>query len=151
MKILSSSLKETQMLGKIMAQEISKTKRKTSLVICLQGELGSGKTSFAQGFAKGLGIKERVSSPTFIIFRFFKIKKNSGKLYHFDCYRIEKEKEIKELGFKEIVSNPLNIVLIEWPEKIKGMIPPGSLIVKFKLIDEKTRKISVLNFKEEMC
>jgi tRNA threonylcarbamoyladenosine biosynthesis protein TsaE len=135
-KFITNSAKETQELGKKMAREILLQKpRKIATILALQGDLGGGKTSFLQGFAKGLGIKEKILSPTFVIMKRF------GNFYHFDCYRINKPEEILELGFGEIISNPENIVAIEWPEKIKKLLPKNSIIIKLKFINQNKREI----------
>jgi len=99
-------------------------------VWALKGNLGSGKTTFAQGFIKALGIKTRVLSPTFIIFRVYPLS-GGRKLYHVDLYRIAHAKELKPIGFAAILKNPQNILLIEWAEKIKKMIPPKAAWVTF--------------------
>jgi len=140
-------LHQTKKIGEILAQEALKTKSKSALVFALEGDLGSGKTSFIQGFARGLGIKERVLSPTFVLMKRFPVPKNGlrpepKELYHFDCYRIENEKEILNLGFRKIISNPENIVVIEWADRIKKILPEDSIKIKFGFVDEKTRKIS---------
>jgi len=133
--ITSSSI-QTKKLGEKFAREILKNRpKKKSFVIGLGGKLGAGKTTFIQGFAKGLGIKEKILSPTFVIMKKF------NNFYHFDCYRIQRPKEILELGFQEIISNPGNIIVIEWAEKIKKIMPKNTLWIKFKFVDEKTRKI----------
>ncbi|MBI1866304.1 MAG: tRNA (adenosine(37)-N6)-threonylcarbamoyltransferase complex ATPase subunit type 1 TsaE [Candidatus Staskawiczbacteria bacterium] len=136
-KIITSSAKKTQELGKILAKEILKQNlNKTALVLALQGDLGGGKTTFLQGFAKGLGIKERILSPTFVILKRFKIDiKNFKNFYHIDCYRLNNAKDINKLGFKDIILNPENIVAIEWPERIKKILPKSTIIIKFDFID----------------
>ncbi|OGZ78998.1 MAG: tRNA (adenosine(37)-N6)-threonylcarbamoyltransferase complex ATPase subunit type 1 TsaE [Candidatus Staskawiczbacteria bacterium RIFOXYB1_FULL_37_44] len=133
-----------------MARSVATKQSKTAVVIALHGNLGGGKTTFLQGFAKGLGIKEKILSPTFIIYRKFCIPKNgrssiltNKRLFHFDCYRINKSEEILELGFKEIISNPENIVAIEWPEKIKKYLPKNFIKINFTFVDEKTREINI--------
>ncbi|GAH10373.1 unnamed protein product [marine sediment metagenome] len=77
-----------------------------------------------QGFSKGLGIKEKILSPTFVIMKKFQVpgKKIVHWFYHIDCYRIRKPKELSDLGFKEIISNPKNIVAIEWALIMVGYI-----------------------------
>ena len=113
-------------------------------ILALEGELGGGKTTFLKGFAKGLGIKERILSPTFILIRKFKISDSKFKnFYHIDCYRIEKEKEILKLGFKEIVKNSKNIVAIEWSDKIKNILPSNVLFLKFEILNAKKRNINI--------
>lgn len=131
---VTNSLEETQEIAFKLAEKLSK--KKGPIVIALKGELGGGKTSFTQGFAKGLGIKEKVNSPTFNIFKVYK------NLYHFDCYRIEDPKEILDLGFEKIISNPKNIILIEWAERIKKILPKETIWINFKFIDENKREIT---------
>ena len=104
-----------------------------AVVLALMGDLGSGKTAFAQAFAEALGVREKIKSPTFIIFRKHEIPARSDRaqlwrarqkskfrrLYHFDVYRIHSEKEILNLGWEEIIKNQANIVLVEWADKIE--------------------------------
>jgi tRNA threonylcarbamoyladenosine biosynthesis protein TsaE len=143
-EFLSSSAEETHNFGKDFAKEILKTGlQKNAVVLCLRGELGGGKTAFTQGFAKGLGVKERVLSPTFVIMKRFKINNNFKALYHFDCYRIRNPKEMAFMGFKEIISNPKNIVVIEWAENIKKALPKDSIWIDFEVISESQRRLIV--------
>lgn len=161
---LSTNFYQTKKLGEKLGQqvlEINKCQplpkikirpKKTAIIIALEGELGSGKTIFVQGFAKGLGIEEKILSPTFIIMKKFKIRGNSYpnlckfvSLYHIDCYRIRKAKEILDLNFNEIIFNPQNIVIIEWAERIRKIIPNKAVWVKFKFINKNTRKIVITN------
>jgi len=97
-------------------------KAKKGEIYCLEGELGTGKTVFAKGFAKGLGIEEIVDSPTFTI-----VKEYQGreKLYHFDVYRIEDIEELQEIGFSEMISGDA-ICLIEWASQIEEEIPENA-------------------------
>ena len=144
-KIITKSAEETQKLGEKLAGEINSGK--TAAVLCLQGDLGGGKTTLLQGFAKGLNIKEKILSPTFVILKHFKITKNKSSefkdFYHIDCYRINKPEDILELDFKEIISNPKNIVAIEWPEKIKKILPKYTIIIKFDFLNKDRRKIAI--------
>jgi len=149
---------QTGKLGEKLAKEILMKKprardfvtvrgrSKKAVVVGLVGELGGGKTTFLQGFAKGLGIKEKILSPTFVIMRKSKIpspKSEYKDFYHVDCYRIQKTREILPLRLREILSRPENIVAIEWADKIKGILPGNSIAVKFSFIDEKTRRIII--------
>ena len=131
--------RETNRLAKILAQEIVKKslKNKTALIIGLEGELGSGKTTFIKAFAKGLGIKKRLTSPTFVLI------KNYRNFYHIDCYRIKSYKDMGALDFLEIISSPKNIVLIEWAEKIRKILPRDTIWIKFKIISDKEREIKI--------
>lgn len=144
-KYLTATPRQTKKLGEILAKEVLKTKlKKGALILGLEGDLGGGKTTFLQGFAKGLGIKEKILSPTFIILKKFKIKNSKFKnFYHLDCYRIQKPKEILDLGFKKIISNPQNIITIEWADRIRQILPKKVIIIKFEVVDKKTRKIII--------
>lgn len=137
---------QTKKLGEKLAKEILNKKPKRAVVIALIGELGGGKTTFLQGFAKGLGVKEKILSPTFVIMRKFKICADSPQFlsfYHIDCYRIQNPKEILMLGFRKIISDQQNIVAIEWADKTEKIMPKDALWVKFQFIDKNKRKITI--------
>ena len=142
---LTKSPAQTRKMGKILAKETIKLENpKKALIVGLVGDLGGGKTTFLQGFAKGLGIKERILSPTFIIIRKSKIQGLKSKIrffYHIDCYRIQKPQELLDLGFKEIISNPKNIVVVEWADKIMDILPQNAIMLKFNYIDSNKRRI----------
>jgi tRNA threonylcarbamoyladenosine biosynthesis protein TsaE len=106
-------------------------------VIALSGSLGSGKTTFIKGVAKGLNVKEFVKSPTFNLLHIY-----HGKLplYHFDFYRLE-EKDCEELGFDEYFDKPDGITVVEWADKIKKELPDNAKWVKMSYVSEKKRKI----------
>lgn len=126
---------------KKIAAKIAKT-RKPGQVICLYGNLGGGKTTFTQGFAKALGISDNIPSPTFVILRQYKFG-NDNVLYHFDLYRLENENDVRNLGLTEIMEDKNGIVLIEWAKKAKKILPENRIDINFKYIDENTRKIRV--------
>lgn len=148
---ISSSSAKTKKFGEKLAKQILKKKlKKRAFVIGLEGELGGGKTTFLQGFARGLGIREKILSPTFVIMKKFKIRGNSysnsckfANLYHIDCYRIQKPKELIDLGFKEIISEPKNIVVIEWADRVRKIIPKTAIWIKFKFIDKNRRMLII--------
>jgi len=146
MEILSKSSRNTKKAGEKFASKVLSSKKKTkAFFIGLKGDLGGGKTTFIQGFAKGLGIKEKVLSPTFTIFRRFEIKGSNKfrNLYHFDLYRIKDKKDLNVLSFDKILDNPQNIVVLEWFDLIKEKTPKDSLIIEFEFISEKKRKIII--------
>jgi len=127
-EVITTSAKQTQKLGKKLSQEIQ-----TGGIICLTGELGAGKTTFAQGILKGLKIEGPYTSPTFVIMKQYKKKIPNSKsqitnkfkihnVYHIDAYRVNAE-DILNLGWKEIIANSQNIVIIEWADRIKKIIP----------------------------
>ena len=117
-------------------------------VVGLVGELGSGKTSFVQCVAHELGIEERVLSPTFVIMKTYDLRptphsRSFKHLVHIDAYRLERGEELEVLGWKEILDNPGNLVLVEWAEKIKEILPPSTILLSFEYVDETTRAITV--------
>lgn len=139
---LSVSARQTKKLGELLAKEFLRTEKKDACVLALKGDLGGGKTTFAQGFAKGLGIKEKILSPTFVLVKRFDLKDLRFKnFYHLDCYRIASDKELFNLGLKGLIANKENIVAIEWPNILKSKINKD-IIVEFEFLDEKTRKIT---------
>jgi len=118
-KILSYSLEETYKFGKNLGKQL-----KGNEIIFLSGVLGAGKTVIAKGVANVLGL-ENIPSPTFNIFRSYKCKISSsastGKLYHFDCYRLKKYFDLEILGWEEIISEENSVVILEWPECIEDI------------------------------
>lgn len=143
---LSQSVKQTHKLAKKILGEL-----KGKNLICLYGPLGSGKTTFVQGLAKALGIKKRIISPTFILLREYKIK--PYPLYptpytlftHIDCYRLQNENDIRSIDLKETLSDKENLVIIEWAEKVKKVLPKERIDIKFEYLNENKRKISFIN------
>lgn len=145
MKWQTKSSRQTKKKGELLAQKILKSKnRKSALVLGLVGNLGGGKTTFLQGFAKGLGVKEKILSPTFVILKRFDISSLFFRnFFHLDCYRIEKLKEILEMDFKNIINDPKNIVAVEWADKILKIMPQDTLWLKFRFQDKENREIAL--------
>jgi len=145
-KFFSSSPLETKRIAKKISQEILKEK-KGPLFLILKGALGAGKTLFVKALAKNLGIKERVFSPSFIIFKKFKIKNKKSffkYLFHFDLYRIKNFSEIKNLNLKEIFNDPQNLIILEWGEKIKrNLFKKKVYLISFKFISPNQREIKI--------
>jgi len=139
---LSSSEKETK---KIAADIASKTEitGDRATVITLSGDLGAGKTAFTKGFLAAMGVKYRVTSPTFVVSKRYSVKKRGFKnVYHFDCYRIRDPKELLVIGFKEILADRSNIILIEWPENA-GRLSPSIRISISHMPTENERRLTV--------
>lgn len=146
--IITNNLAQTQRVAGDLAKKIESTTVVDSgaTVIGLVGDLGSGKTSFVQGFAKGLGIKEKITSPTFVIQKNYKLKTENYKLLiHIDAYRIKNSKEIFNLGWEEIISNSRNIIIIEWAEKIKKILPKKYIQINFEHLEGDKKKIMIKN------
>jgi tRNA threonylcarbamoyladenosine biosynthesis protein TsaE len=132
LRVLTKSEAETRKLAEIFAEELLKLKSKSALVAGLEGELGSGKTVFAKGFAKGLGIKETMKSPTFILMRVFRTKNKN--FFHVDAFRAE-------LDFREFLKSPKNILLIEWADKVRKIMPKKYFKFLFKHKGKTLREI----------
>jgi len=145
MEIITKSAQQTQKLGEKIGRDL-----KPPVIIALYGELGSGKTTFIQGLAKGLGIKKRITSPTFVFVKKYKnlpsaepCFSNQPNFYHIDLYRIEKFEETRGLGLEEIFSEPKAVIAIEWAEKIKEILPKNRIDIWFNYLNQKQRKIEV--------
>lgn len=111
-------------------------------VVALSGDLGAGKTTFAQAVAKVLGVAESVTSPTFVIEKIYKVTHPLfTHLIHIDAYRLEQSAELTKLGFAEVAHDPHNLVLIEWPEKVPEALPREAKRITFSFIDETTREV----------
>jgi len=113
-------------------------------VICLNGELGAGKTVFSRGFARGLGITEPISSPTYTIVQEYKLAPR-GFLYHLDLYRIGNSVSALAFGVDEFLNDVNSIALVEWPERIAGIVPPGAVTVNIRHVSDNQREIEILS------
>jgi tRNA threonylcarbamoyladenosine biosynthesis protein TsaE len=147
------SSKQTQKMGEILAKEL-----KGGEIICLSGELGSGKTTFAQGILKGLGARKPYTSPTFVVMKEYKKRISNFKfqisnqiqspkskienIYHIDAYRVE-SRDILDLGWEEIIANKNNIIIIEWAERVRAIIPKRAIWLGFEHLKDDERKVSV--------
>ncbi|MBI2514875.1 tRNA (adenosine(37)-N6)-threonylcarbamoyltransferase complex ATPase subunit type 1 TsaE [Candidatus Wolfebacteria bacterium] len=144
---------ETKKLAGSLAKQFlkisSRKKRRGALVFALAGNLGSGKTTFTQGFLRALGVKKKITSPTFVLIKNYELRRrncgNYKRIYHVDCYRIHGARVLLKLGLKKILEDSRNIVLVEWPEKIKSILPKNSIWIKFEHGErEKVRGIKFL-------
>ena len=145
MRYVSKSLKETEDLAKMFVLSLKPQKNKAT-VVCLFGDLGAGKTTFVQNVAKILGVEEHITSPTFVIMKNYNLlggRKKYKSLVHIDAYRLEKGKELKLLGWKDIIKDSKNLVLIEWPENVDEVLPKDFIRIDFDHIDENTRSIAL--------
>lgn len=131
-EFITNNKEETQVLGEELAGKL-----KNGGIICLTGELGSGKTTFTQGLLKGLKIKGPHTSPTFVI-----MKKYGKNIYHIDAYRVKSE-DIINLGWEEMIKEKNSVIIIEWAERIKNIIPPDAVWIKFEWLDENKRRITL--------
>jgi len=128
-------------------------KKKRAALLTLSGNLGSGKTTFVKCFAKALGVRAKVHSPTFVFVREYNLHKPSSrfsKIIHVDAYRMKSRRDVLQTGVREYLKDPRNIVLVEWGERISKWIPKPDLTIKFSHHTPKLRKIKVIsNFKNQ--
>ncbi len=109
-------------------------------IVCLQGDLGAGKTTFVQGVAQGWGSLDPVSSPTFIIVNMYR-RADKNQLFHLDTYRLESAPEAEMLDLDEMLA--IGSLLIEWPERIESILPKERLWLKLEYIDEEHRRLKL--------
>lgn len=115
-----------------------------STTVALSGNLGAGKTTFTKAFAQEIGITETITSPTFVIAKFYELKNQPWKKFiHIDAYRLESGDELSKLGFTEFFKDPENLIFIEWPENVKSILPKRFTTISFEVVDEETRKVSL--------
>ena len=145
--IVTHSAEETRALGAKLAAQLQRGD-----VVLLRGDLGAGKSEFARGVARGLGVTGPVPSPSFTILNVY----DEGRipLYHFDWYRIHDPDEIGEMGFEEQIGGD-GIALIEWSEQAPEYVPDRALEIRIHTVDENTREITMeplggFPFREEM-
>jgi len=121
--VFSPSSALTQRLGAAYAQGITAHTRRRAAIIFLQGDLGSGKTTFVKGFLKAFGIVSRGASPTFVLMKHYPVRRR-GKgvthIYHYDAYRLSSARDLDVLGFSDAMRDRRAVILIEWPEKISS-------------------------------
>ena len=141
MQSVSHSPRETQKIAAALAKKIAG--RRGPVIITLRGELGAGKTTFVQGFVRALGIHARVKSPTFLLIRHYPIKTTGRAVYHVDCYRVMKWQDLRPLDIQAILKDSRNIVLIEWPERIKPILPKKKTQIVLHHKTPRTRSISI--------
>ncbi len=131
-EISVGSPRQTAAVAKVLAGELLRTKpSKKAVVIGLSGDLGTGKTTFVKAFVRGFGVRRKVISPTFILMRNFSVRGAYKRIYHVDAYRIGAN-DLRRLGLKDAMGNPHNIVIIEWAERVKRLLPKGSLLINIK-------------------
>ena len=148
--MISKSLDETkkiarEILAKLnscaksdLAMRSTISHKQKATILLLQGDLGSGKTTFVQFLAQELGIKNHLTSPTFVLI------KKYGNFIHIDAYRLNQGQDLLSLGWTELVSDPKNLIVVEWPERVADLWDGTEHKINFKFIDEKTREITLV-------
>ena len=143
MIVYSKNVKNTQKIATDLVGKIKSFKVDEAIVVALEGELGAGKTVFVKAFAKALGIKDKIKSPTFVLIKKYKIPKTDGHMYHLDCYRLRDGKDLMILGIQDFLRESHNIVFIEWSERVKKILPSRHIKVHIDHIDQHTRKLRI--------
>lgn len=144
--ITTTSTQETKKLAADLVKEIVAVRPgKNARVVGFVGDLGAGKTTFIQGFLRALGVRSRVISPTFLILKPYAVSKQTyNRVYHIDAYRLHFQNELLALGFKDIINNPCNIVLVEWADKVKKLLPRNTLWLHFEHGAKENERIVIL-------
>jgi len=141
MKAVSKSLEETREIAGEMLAALSVGE--SAAVVALSGDLGAGKTAFSQAVGEILGVADTMQSPTFVIMKIYELEEQKWqRLVHIDAYRLEKESELLHLGWGELIADPQNLILIEWPERVAGIIPATAKRIDFTFVSEGVREIS---------
>lgn len=119
-------------------------------VLALSGELGAGKTTFVQGLAKAISIREQITSPTFILMKVYRLKKplnDIAQLCHIDAYRLSSTAELAAIGAGEYIGDAKTLTVIEWPERVRGLVPDNATAISFMHKPQKTYGKSQIRIK----
>jgi tRNA threonylcarbamoyladenosine biosynthesis protein TsaE len=133
MDFLSHSPEQTRRIGMRLGAALQ-----AGDLICLQGDLGAGKTTFVQGIAQGWGSMDSVSSPTFILVNIYR-RNDQSQLFHMDAYRLDSTPEAEELDLDSMLAE--GALIIEWPERMAGLIPGDRLWVNLEHVDDEEREM----------
>ena len=137
LKIISRSEEDTASLARELAAKLPR-----GTVIALYGDLGAGKTVFSRAFAKAIGVTETVSSPTYTIIQEYLLD-DGGYFYHLDLYRIQNARDALAFAVDEYLNDANSYALLEWPERIEDILPPDTLIINIKHLNDTEREITV--------
>jgi tRNA threonylcarbamoyladenosine biosynthesis protein TsaE len=163
MKVVSTSLEQTEKIAQDFVKGLTLHAGAQAFVVGLHGDLGSGKTTFTQAVARALGITEDITSPTYVIEKIYPVKYPSTTdtgaagfnrvndikhdtfehLVHVDAYRLESGDELLVLDWQKTLSNPKNLILLEWPEKVESALPKDYTHVNFRFISENEREVEI--------
>ncbi len=143
-KIIIENLVDLENFAKELLKEIlvKPTENNQATIIALSGNLGAGKTTFVQLFAKELGVEEKVTSPTFTIMKGYELMGEFNHLIHMDAYRIEDLSELRPLRLSELLADKKNILCIEWAEKIESALPQEIIKINIDVLDDDKREIT---------
>ncbi|HEY1037621.1 MAG TPA: tRNA (adenosine(37)-N6)-threonylcarbamoyltransferase complex ATPase subunit type 1 TsaE [Candidatus Paceibacterota bacterium] len=118
------------------------TDRTEAVVVGLNGDLGAGKTTFSKEIARQLGVTETVTSPTFVIQKTYPTTDPVFQNFvHIDAYRLDEARELSVLGFEKLVSEPENLIFVEWPERVADILPGSTIQIHISVLDEHSREM----------
>lgn len=148
MRIVSSSPRTTQALASTLAEEFMRHPPTLphATIIALTGPLGAGKTTFVQAFARAMGVRRNLPSPTFVFIRRYALRgRHYRNLFHMDAYRVKRatKKILAPLGLLEEFKNPENLFLIEWAEHLGRALPPRTIRATFRHAKQAHERIVV--------
>ncbi|KND48311.1 MAG: tRNA threonylcarbamoyl adenosine modification protein YjeE [Parcubacteria bacterium C7867-003] len=144
MKHLVNNLEETEKVAQDFVAKIVPNSE-AATVVGLYGDLGAGKTNFTQAVAKVLGVNETIVSPTFVIEKIYELTNQKfSHLIHIDAYRLESSQELLNLGWQKIITDPKNLILIEWPERVADIMPEHVKISLKHLENQSSREIEIV-------
>lgn len=130
LEFMSRSAAQTQRLGARLG-----TLLQGGDVVCLEGPLGSGKTSLTQGIGRGWGARQELVSPSFVLVREYSRPDDGETLYHVDLYRVSDAREARSLGVEEFLGSEDAVAIVEWPERARSLIPDEHLWVRLEFVE----------------
>lgn len=117
--------------------------RDVATLVTLSGELGAGKTTFTQALARALGITEHVTSPTFVLEKVYELEgQKFTRLVHIDAYRLDGGSALTPLGWEDLIENPENLIVLEWPERVADALPTPTHAILLEVLPENARQIT---------
>lgn len=132
-------------LAESLLRDLAEYPRDRAVVLALHGHLGAGKTALVQEIAAHLGVREHVTSPTFVLMKSYTAEHPAfARLVHVDAYRIASESELEKLGFRDILARGKTLVCVEWPERIPGLLPSTALHLSLEAKHPDARDIARL-------
>lgn len=143
MEVICTTLEETEKEAARFIRSLHPCASSATLVT-LSGELGAGKTVFVKAIASALGVKEQVTSPTFVLEKIYTLpeKEEFSQLVHIDAYRLKNGSELGALGFDEIMRSSKKLLLLEWPEQVASTLPTPAMRITFETLSDESRKIT---------
>ena len=136
-ELLSAATRQTVLLGEQLGSHLQ-----AGDVLCLEGDLGTGKTHLAQGVARGWGITQQVTSPTFTLLKEYQRPSDSLRFYHLDCYRLQDAQEAWALGLDDVLNDTEGVLVVEWPQRITAALPVERLWITLRREGEGRRHLT---------